>query len=63
MAFVQEQPPMYGELLSKFHNWVARLYHVKITCTVDDGRGNIDTATVDRRARTPEVKETNQDNG
>ena len=50
MAFIKEPPPTYSELLITFHRWVARLYEIKITCTVDDGRGNSDTATVDRRA-------------
>lgn len=50
MAFIKEPPPTYSELLMTFHRWVARLYQIKITCTVDDGRGNIETATVDRRA-------------
>ena len=50
MAFIKEPPPTYSELLVTFHRWVARLYEIKITCTVEDGRGNSDTSTADRRA-------------
>ena len=49
MAFLKEPPPTYSELLITFHRWVARLYDIKITCTIEDGRGNSDTTTVDRR--------------
>ena len=49
MAFIKEPPPTYSELLITFHRWVARLYDIKITCTVEDGRGNSDTAMIDRR--------------
>ena len=48
MAFIKEPQPTYDELLSQFHRWVARLYQIKITCTIDDGRGNSSTTTVDR---------------
>ena len=39
--------PTYNELLQHFHRWVARLYGVKISCTVQDDRGNWSESEID----------------
>lgn len=48
--------PPYDELLQYCHQWIARLYGVKIVCRVEDDRGNWSESEVDGRPDTEEAR-------
>lgn len=49
MTTVDKPPPTPDEIMRRTAQWVARLYGVRVTFTVDDGRGNVGTTDIDRR--------------
>lgn len=54
MAFIYAPPPTYEEILRQCHQWVSRLYRVKIVCTTDNGRGSVATTTIGTHFGAPE---------
>jgi hypothetical protein len=50
MATIWEPIPSGDEIMDRTARWVARLYGVKVTFTIDDGRGSVATTVIDRLA-------------
>ena len=48
MATIWEPPPTPDEIMRRTAMWVARLYGVKITFTIDEGGGDVGTTQIDR---------------
>ena len=48
MTTVWIPPPTDDEIMRHTAQWVARLYGVKITFTIEDGRGSVATTVIDR---------------
>lgn len=57
MTTIYTPPPTPDEIMRATATWVARLYGLKITVTIDGPAGNTSTMIIDRRDAPVGVKE------
>lgn len=48
MAHLYEPPPSAHDLMRSVAEWIAKVYRVRVEFTIDYGRGERDSVTIDR---------------
>lgn len=51
MATIYIPPPTPEEMLHKYASWIARLFGIKVTVTIDHDNGDTSTCVCDSRQR------------